>query len=131
MLDLGSYPLHSVVDMFIFDLTNRLRYDSDIGVSANRFAWSPTRWLGTHNPLVAGSSPARRTSDPTWLKLVHTVGLTSDTGCRWQLLWRGCAVVRSDARPEPRCNRRWQVAVLDSAGRDSSLPLVIQFALAT
>jgi hypothetical protein len=27
MLDLGSYPLHSVVDMFTFDLTTHLRYD--------------------------------------------------------------------------------------------------------
>jgi hypothetical protein len=32
------------------------------GKSANRIAWSPPRWLGTHNPLVAGSSPARPTS---------------------------------------------------------------------
>jgi hypothetical protein len=28
---------------------------------ANYFAWSPTAPLGTHNPLVAGSSPARPT----------------------------------------------------------------------
>jgi hypothetical protein len=27
MLDLGSYPLHSIVDMFTFDLTTHLRYD--------------------------------------------------------------------------------------------------------
>jgi hypothetical protein len=27
MLDLGSYPLHSIVDMFTFDLTTHLRYN--------------------------------------------------------------------------------------------------------
>ena len=27
MLDLGAYPLHSIVDMFTFDMTTRLRYD--------------------------------------------------------------------------------------------------------
>jgi hypothetical protein len=27
MFDLGSYPLHSIVDMFTFDLTTHLRYD--------------------------------------------------------------------------------------------------------
>lgn len=27
MLDLGSYPLHSIADMFTFDLTTHLRYD--------------------------------------------------------------------------------------------------------
>jgi hypothetical protein len=38
--------------------------------SRERFAWSPTCWLGTHNPLVAGSSPAR----PTRYDLVAAVG---------------------------------------------------------
>ncbi|MGC2378703.1 MAG: maleylpyruvate isomerase N-terminal domain-containing protein [Mycobacterium sp.] len=27
MLDLGAYPLHSIVDMFTFDMTTHLRYD--------------------------------------------------------------------------------------------------------
>jgi hypothetical protein len=30
-------------------------------ISADRFAWSPNRWLGTDNPLVAGLSLARST----------------------------------------------------------------------
>ena len=33
--------------------------------AADRFAWSRGRWLGTHNPLVAGSSPARPTGQPS------------------------------------------------------------------
>jgi hypothetical protein len=27
MLDLGTYPLHAIVDMFTFDMTTHLRYD--------------------------------------------------------------------------------------------------------
>ena len=37
-------------------------------VSANRFAWSPRRWLGTHNPVVVGSGPARPTSEAIFLR---------------------------------------------------------------
>jgi hypothetical protein len=46
-------------------------------VSAYRFSWSCTRRIGTHNPLVAGSSPARPTETPVFrLRVVYI-----DRGC--------------------------------------------------
>jgi uncharacterized protein (TIGR03083 family) len=38
MLDLGSYPLHAIADMFTFDITTHLRYDvlSPLGSAAPR-----------------------------------------------------------------------------------------------
>ena len=84
MLDLGTYPLHAIADMFTFDMTTHLRYDIvTLGVpSPSSFPhWTRFAWVRQFPGCLAASQKCRRTSPATSSR---ATGVAAHRSCRRQ-----------------------------------------------